>query len=338
MTPTLSLVILPLVSISQNFYTDTMGIIMNRSASLERFHQARRQAWVGSITAKLRGQDAKKQLLSFDAIRSQLRQQSPLYQGIHEVPMEQILGSVGRYNEFTRTFLPLNDSLADRWVGVDTLAQKSGWPPIELYKVGNAYFVRDGNHRTSVAKQMGLATIEAHVWEYPDEPAIFPEDTLDDVLIRLGKRAFLDRTHLDELHPDHNIVFTSPGRYTELLAQIYNLQETLSQIDDEPMTDNEAVTAWYEMIYLPIIQIIHESNLLAAFPGRTEADLFVWVSRHRELLREQFGDYMNLSELMQMLVEHYGETTLNKAGRQLLRLIGSDAPASLPELPILEEE
>lgn len=311
---------------------------MSRSASLERFNQARRQAWLDQVAARLRGNDEASQLLSFDAIRSALRQHSPRYQGIQEVPLAKVVGSVGRYNEFTRAFLPLSDSLADRWIGVDELARKVGWPPIELYKVGETYFVRDGNHRASVARQMDLATIEAHVWEYPEEPDIQPDDTLDTILIRLGERAFEEKTGLAEKFPNHNITFTNPGRHSELLAQIYNLQETLSQIDGEPMPYDEAVRAWYEMVYLPIVQIIHESNLLSAFPGRTEADLFAWISSHRSALRDQYGAYASLSELAQMLAERYQESPLDKAGRRLRQFLGSNTLPPLPESSDEEDE
>jgi hypothetical protein len=306
-------------------------INMNRSISLERFLQARKKARRDALAARLKGQDANLQLLPFDVIRSELRQQSPFYRGIQEVPIDQIVGSVGRYNEFTRHFLPLNDSLAERWVGVDTLARAEGWPPVELYKVGNAYFVRDGNHRVSVARQMDTPTIEAHVWEYPDDLEIGPNDTLDDVLIRLGERNFFEKTHLDEMYPDHNLHFTVPGRHTEMLVQIYDLQKKLAVIDGEMMPFEEAVAAWYEMIYLPTIQIIRESGLLKEFPGRTEADLFGWLSKHRDALRKRYGDYESLHDLAAMLVQHYKEGTLDKAARQIRRLLGSNELPPLPE-------
>lgn len=309
-----------------------------RSAALQQFQRARRQANIERMSARLTGRETA--LLPFDAVRSQLRQQSPLYRGIQEVPLAAIVGSVGRYREFTRHFLPLTDSLQERWVNVESLTSTQGWPPIELYQVGNVYFVKDGNHRTSVARQMGAATIEAHVWEFSEEIAIDPDTRLDDLLIQLGKRNFMERTRLDERFPDHGIVFTSPGRYTELAAEILVFQKTLSYIDGEEMPYDEAVAAWYEMIYLPTIQIIRESSLLDAFPGRTEADLFAWVSQHREALRTMFGDYANLADLVQMLTEHYGKGGLGKVVQQVKRLFGSESltPLTDPDLDARSEE
>lgn len=309
-----------------------------RSAARQRFQRARRQANRERMSARLTGRETT--LLPFAAVRSQLRQQSPLYRGLQEVPMGAIVGSVGRYREFTRHFLPLNDSLQERWVNVEALSTTQGWPPIDLYQVGNLYFVKDGNHRVSVARQMELPTIEAHVWEFPEDISIDPDAPLDNLLIELGMKNFMARTRLDERIPEHSIRFTSPGRYTELLTQIQVLQETLSFIDDEKMPYDEAVLAWYEMIYLPTVQIIRDSGLLTAFPGRTEADLFVWVSQHRELLREMFGEYANLADLAQLLAAKYGKGSLGKMVRQVRRLLGSEdlPPLADPDLEQKPEE
>lgn len=301
----------------------------SRTASHLRFEQARRKATRAQISAKLTGEDIN--LLPFEAIRSRLQQQNPYYRGVQEVPLDAIVGSVGRFKAFTRKFLPLNDSLADRWVAVDKLASHKGWPPIDLYQVGNVYFVKDGNHRVSVARQMGLPTIEAHVLAYPGEITIEPGDHLDHIFIQLGEQNFMTKTGLADRYPDHNIHFTSPGRYTELLAQIHNLQQILEQIDGEKIAWETAVDAWYEMVYLPTIQIIHDSTLLTDFPGRTEADLFVWLSQHRDRLRERYGQYKNLADLAQFLADEYRETGLPRLTRQVRRLLGDKTLPPLQE-------
>jgi hypothetical protein len=300
---------------------------INRAAGKAQFEKARRQANREQLAARLTGRGTHS--LPFEAIRSELRQQNPFYRGLQNVELEAIVGSVGRYQEFTRQFLPLNDGLADRWVTVDALAQKGGWPPVELYQVGNIYFVKDGNHRVSVARYVNNETIEAHVWAYPIDVAIDPTDKLDDVLIQLGEKRFMEQTQLDQQHPDHNLHFTAPGRYSELLIQIADWQQKLAVIDQTEIPYAEAVDAWYEMVYLPTIQIIRDSALLDEFPGRTEADLFVWLSKHREPLREIYGEYENLAELVELLIKHYGESGLRKVTRQVRRLLGQD---DLPEL------
>lgn len=303
----------------------------NRSRSLRQFAQARRHAQLDALAARLTGRDVR--ALPFAAIRHKLRQRSPLYRGVQDVPIEHIVGSVGRYREFTREFLPLNDDLRERWVNMDRLARTptGGWPPIELYKVDDVYFVRDGHHRVSVARQLEAPSIEAEVWEFPEDVQIDPDDTLDEVLIRFGEREFMEKTGLEARYPEHGIDFTSPGRYSELLAQIEDLQKKLAIIDEAPIAYEEAVDAWYELIYLPTTQIIQDTGILDKFPGRTESDLFAWLSQHRERLRAVYGHYDNLADLAQMLADHYEEGSINKLVRQFRRWLGSEALPPLAE-------
>jgi hypothetical protein len=310
-----------------------MANIETRVSAHNEFERARRQAEIDRLGAWLRGRDAR--LLPFDTIRRNLRQQSPLYRGIHQVALDEIVGSVGRYDEMTRQFLPLNDSLKNRWVKMVELAQTKGWPPVELYKVGNAYFVRDGNHRVSAARQMKFPSIEAHVWEYPDDIIIGPTDSLDEVLNRFRERVFLEKTGLNQRYPEYDIRFTAGGRYPELQAQIEDLRQKLELIDEQEVSFEEAADAWYELVYLPSVQIIRESGLLAAFPGRTEADLFAWMSLHRAQLREAYGDFEDLAGLARSLMITYREKPIARVSRQVRRLLGSD---ELPPLAGLEVE
>lgn len=285
------------------------------------FEQARRQAARQQFSSWLTGNEDS--LLPFETIRSQLKAEDPLYEGKHLVPLEKIVGSVGRYRDFTREFLPRSDSMKDRWINVESLAVQRGWPPVDLYRIGDVYFVKDGNHRVAIAKQMGNDTIEAHVWGYLEELPISAGDSLGEVLIRLGERAFIEKTDLDVTCPKHNIQFTVPGQYTELLAQIHELRKNLALIDGEEMPYKDAVVAWYEMVYLPTVQIIREATLLEAFPGRTEADLFVWLSIHRQELSELYGEG-SLADWVEILCDQYKEKGLTKLIRKLKGMMGGD--------------
>lgn len=305
----------------------------HRSQGLQHFSNARRRAQRDAISARLTGRDTS--LLPFDAIRTELRQQSPLYRGLREVPLDEIVGSVGRYKDLSRKFLPLTDAMRERFVRITSLAITEGWPPIELFQIGGVYFVKDGNHRVAAARELEFPSIESHVWEYPEDVTIGPDDSLDDILIRFGERNFMKLTGLDERIPDHGILFTTPGRYTELRAQILDLRGKLEAIDGEDMPYPEAVDAWYEMSYLPAVQIIRESQMLEAFPGRTESDMFVWMSVMRTPLQEQYGDFDNLADLARLLADEYGEGSLSKLGRQVLGVFSSQP--LLPPLPGLDE-
>src|SRR5687768_7773212 len=133
-----------------------------RMEARKNWEQARQAAVFERVMSLLPSQSA--DLLSFDEVQNRLRLTHKTYRGIQEIALDQIVGSVGRYRDFTRTFLPRNPGLAERWQRVNAVAATRGVPPIDVYQVGEAYFVLDGNHRVSVARQNGAAVVEAHVW------------------------------------------------------------------------------------------------------------------------------------------------------------------------------
>jgi uncharacterized ParB-like nuclease family protein len=107
-------------------------------------------------------------LLSFEEVRSGLHLGQKFDRGLQEIPLDRIRGSVGRYDDFTSAFLPRKrHNMRQRWERVDVAMRAGRTPPIEVYQVGESYFVLDGNHRVSVARQLGLETIEAYVCEFP---------------------------------------------------------------------------------------------------------------------------------------------------------------------------
>jgi hypothetical protein len=105
-------------------------------------------------------------LIPFEEVRSRLHLSQKIYRGLQNIELSHIRGSVGRYTDFTSTFLPRRWHMRERWERVKLLAQNRGLPPIKVYQVGDVYFVEDGNHRVSVAMQDGQKTIEAYVWEF----------------------------------------------------------------------------------------------------------------------------------------------------------------------------
>lgn len=227
-----------------------------------------------------------RELIPFDEVQKRLRLSQRNFRGLQDIPLDQIRGSVGRYQDFTGTFLPRSEALRERWQRVGAVAISRGVPPVEVYQVGHAYFVVDGNHRVSFARQNGARSIQAYVWEFATPVGLSSEADLDEVFIKAEYADFLEKTHLDELRPEQNISFTTPGRYRLLLDQIAWYQEVIGHIDGTPCSWEDAVTAWYDILYTPAIQIIQQQGTLARFPGRTQADLFIWVWKYRQALQE----------------------------------------------------
>ena len=131
------------------------------------FIRARRRARLRAIVARVRKEHASNQLLSFDDVRRELVADNRLYRGTRVVEVDGIVGSVGRWRDFDRSFLPAKASIGERWKRIDRAFQRGeDLPPVELYKIGDAYFVVDGHHRVSVARYHDVPTVEAAVAEF----------------------------------------------------------------------------------------------------------------------------------------------------------------------------
>ncbi len=131
------------------------------------FHRALLKASIRRWRVRLlRECDHDDRLLSFDEAKGALTQWTQGYRGMRIVEVEKITGSVGRYRDFDGDFLPLKKSMVDRWGRIDRAYHRGDeLPSVSLYKIGDRYFVRDGNHRVSVARYHGVAAIDAEVVE-----------------------------------------------------------------------------------------------------------------------------------------------------------------------------
>src|SRR5512136_1771095 len=184
------------------------------------FHRARGRAQIGDFLARLGGRS--NDLLPFDALASALQvyQQIPRSQP-EVIPLEKIVGSVGRYKDFTRDFLPRNLQMAPRWTRIeDALVSPEGLPPIEVYKIGDVYFVADGNHRVSVARANGFKDIDAYVTEIPADAGLEPGDSLDQAISKAERARFLAETGIDHCYPQVDIYFTRPGGFKQVLEHV----------------------------------------------------------------------------------------------------------------------
>jgi hypothetical protein len=181
--------------------------------------RARRAAFIQDVLATFRQRPV--DLLPFEGVRGRLQLHERRYLGLQDVPLDNIIGSVGRYQNFTRDFFPRQDELEGRWRKIDQLVNVGGGlPPIELYKVGNVYFVRDGNHRVSVARQNNAPSIQAYIWEYESRVPLKQDSDVNDLLTEAAYGAFLEHTHIDRLCPDINLELTQPDGYEGLLYEI----------------------------------------------------------------------------------------------------------------------
>jgi nucleotide-binding universal stress UspA family protein len=193
-----------------------------------------------------------------------------------------------------------------------------GLPPIDVFKVGEAYFVIDGNHRVSVARQMGATHIQANVTEIETRVPLSPDVQPDELILKAEYTNFLEVTRLDELRPEADLNITVPGRYATLLEHIEIQRYFLGLELGREIKYEEAVTHWYDTIYRPVAEVIREQEVLKDLPGRTETDLYVWISKHREALEKALGWEVRTEAATADLVEQFSP----RAQRRLARLTG----------------
>jgi hypothetical protein len=249
------------------------------------FRRARLRAFFGGILGAISGHSRK--LLDFREVREKLHLGGPIYRGVQTVPLSRIIGSVDRYRDFDRAFFPTQSHTEERWRRVNRAWYLDiSLPPIILYQVGDVYFVVDGHHRVSVARNQGQEFLEAEVREVrarvPLTPDVQPED-----LERLGDRVeFLERTQIDRVLPGVEITPTVLGGYDRLIEHLAVHRYFLGQALGREVSTEEAIRHWYETLYRPVAAVIRSSGILEDFTDRTEADLYLWVMDHLHYLRQ----------------------------------------------------
>ncbi len=246
--------------------------------ALEYENAAVRAFWQ-EIFGHLRGKPA--QLLSFEDVRTRLRLREELYRGLQDIPLDAVVGSVGRYTDFTSTFLPKSAINKERWSRIYAEIQGDmGLPPIEVYQVGEVYFVRDGNHRVSVALAMGQKTIEAYVTEV-DVPFCLDKTVLTKQMDAAeAYMAFLEETGLRYVPLHENLMLSEPTRYGDFIGHINLHDAVIGECEECPMSLEETAAHWYENVYIPAMVLIRKHNMLAHMKGRTEADMYLWLVDH----------------------------------------------------------
>jgi hypothetical protein len=292
------------------------------------FQKARSKQLFKRLVSLLQGQ--KDDMLSFHDVRTILRPRSESYLGMRTVPLSRIVGSEGRYRDFNRSFLPRSQHLKSRWTNV-TLAhyRQVNLPAIKLYEIGGVYFVRDGNHRVSVARSRGVEFIDAEVVSLNAEIKLEPGDTDEDLrrkVLEFERRRFFESTHLDKLRPGCELEFTATGRYDEIVMHINGHKYFVNQDKEYEIPFEQGMLSWYDTVYLPIVQIIQEHNVLQRFPGRTAADLYVWTVRHWDELKRRYGPRYQMRDAILDFSRRYGQGFWDRVRKTLSALFGRKPP------------
>jgi nucleotide-binding universal stress UspA family protein len=269
-------------------------------------------------------------LLSFEEVRQKLHATVSPKRRLRDIPLDAIVGSVGRNTDFTRDFMPLNPTDVDRWARVKAAKNDSiGVPPIEVYQIDQVYFVLDGNHRVSVARESRDTHIQAYVTEVQTRVPLTPDVSPDDLIVKAMQADFLEHTGLDRSRPGSDLSMTIPGKYRLLEAQI-DVQRAALTHERGEVPFEQAAAHWYDAIYLPIVHVIRDQGILREFPGRTEADLYVWIAEHRAEIEQELGWQVGPNHVASDLTNRLGQSSgraITRLGERLLDVVTPEALA-----------
>ena len=261
---------------------------MEQQRALEDFDAARFRAFRRAVLATLTGRA--RHLLPVERVLAAAGQEGRWSGGIQEIPLDRIAGSAGaaaKAEDFDIAFLPVNRRLRDRWTRIyRAMTEGEELPPIDVYKVGDRYYVIDGHHRVSVARSLGRSSLPGRVTEVQTRAPI--GDGVDAAgLLRTAEYArFLETTGLHRARPDARLECSRLGRYDEILAHILGHRYFLGlELGREPSLE-EAAASWYDQVYLPVVELIRRHRVLDRLPGWTEADLYVEITRRWLALSE----------------------------------------------------
>lgn len=291
----------------------------------ESFFRAHNRARREEMLARLSGKPTS--LLPFEVLTAILKSHEQVpHRQAKMIPLDKIAGSVGRYRDFTRDFLPKSTSMADRWARVEQAMESlEGTPPIEVFRIGGVYFVGDGNHRVSVARACGFDSIEAHVTDIAADCDLEPGDSLDQAIMKAEHARFLAETRLNERVSFVDIYFTRPGGFVKLLEHVHIHRRLLSQDrggeSAGEISLGDAALDWYEKSYCPIIQAIRDRQLLQRFPGRTAADLYVWIWDYIFDAYRRLGQKLEPEDAAAML-EQRAPSAFQQAVQGLMNRVG----------------
>ena len=255
----------------------------------EDFDSARFKAFRRAIRATLTRRS--RRLLSLDRVLEAAGLEGKAFGGVREIPLDKVVGSAvaeAKAADFDPGFLPVNRRLRDRWTRIYTaMVEGDELPPIDVYKLDDAYYVIDGHHRVSVARNLGRDVINARVVEVRTRAPLGPKVDAAAMLRAAEYSAFLESTQLHRLRPEARLECSRLGRYDEIFKHILGHRYFLGLEQHREVPLAEAAASWYDNVYTPIAKVIRKHRVLAQLLGWTEADVYVEITKRWLELSEE---------------------------------------------------
>jgi uncharacterized ParB-like nuclease family protein len=281
---------------------------LERIRALEDFDAARFRAFTRSVSSILTRRA--RRLQSIEPVLEAAVLEGRSFGGVQEIPLDRVVGSAAppsKTGDFDPGFLPVNRRLRDRWTRIyQAMVEGDELPPIDVYKVGDEYYVIDGHHRVSVARSLGRATINARVVEVKTRAPLGRKRDAAALLRAAEYAAFLETTQLHRTRPEARLECSRLGRYDEILKHILGHRYFLGLELGRPVPLPEAAASWYDHVYKPVAAAIRKHKVLEQLPGWTEADLYVEITR-RWLKMSQVGQAAGPDPAVLGLLEEHAD-------------------------------
>ena len=240
------------------------------------FSRARRRGTLGRLAARLRREPADFEVIQpFEEVVQALGRRGERRLGLQTITLDSILGTVERMRDFDRRFRPTSRRTRGRWERLATAARRGeAFPPIDVYRIGDVHFVKDGHHRVSVARAHGLSHIEAYVTEVLTELGADRRITMRDLPLKSHTRLFYERVPLPSA-ARARIELTDEWRFAALAEQVEAWGFRLIQELGEPLERREVARRWFEDEYVPVVEMLREAQLLGS---RTETESYMTIA------------------------------------------------------------
>jgi hypothetical protein len=248
------------------------------------FMRARRRATIAKLVARLRGEpDDVGVVLPYEEVIQALGFVSERSAGLQVVPLDQIVGSVDRGRDFDRRFRPTSGRSRSRWEQIAAAARRGeAFPPVDLVKVGQLYFLRDGHHRVSVARALGRTDIDGYVTDVVTRIDADQAIKLSDLPLKSHERVFFERVPLPT-NSRAEVVLSDRDDYDELAEAVEAWGFRATQSRGEPLDREQTALLWLETEYRPVVAMLREAGLIQ---GCTDAEAYMRIAAERyRLLR-----------------------------------------------------
>src|SRR5256885_8760485 len=262
---------------------------LERIRAIQDFDSARGRAFRRNLRTILTGRADR--LRSIEPMLRAAGLDGRTFGGVQEIPLDKIAGSVApdaKSGDFDPSFLPLNRRMRERWTRIyQAMVEGDELPPIDVYKVDDRYYVIDGHHRVSVARNLGRPVFNARVINVKTRAPLDPSVDAGALLRAAEYAAFLATTQLHRSRPEARLECSRLGRYDEIIKHILGHAYFLGLEQGRSVPLREAAASWYDHVYKPIEDAIRKHHVLERLPGWTEADLYVEIARRWLALGEE---------------------------------------------------